>query len=127
MNGTMDQWSKNPDIVLSYLLGRRLSMDDLYEAFGVSKSTYYSQLDGGTLITPNSIVTVARNLGLNPIDLMLRFRIIDTEDLSDYLNASAAVYPWSAISDRTIGDVLREETTRPASADGDTADTGPIA
>jgi hypothetical protein len=78
-----DDSGKDPDLVLSYLLGRRLRAEELLEAFELTKSTYYERLQSGKLITADSLITAARNLGLNPMDLLVRYGLLTSHEVID--------------------------------------------
>jgi hypothetical protein len=45
------------------------------------RSTYYDQLDKGTLITADNLRTAASNLGINRAELLTRYRFIDPEEV----------------------------------------------
>ena len=70
---------KDPAVVLPYILGKKLGAEDLYAAFGLTKSTYYDNLAKGTLTTADRLIGAARHFGINPVDLLLRYGHI-TED-----------------------------------------------
>jgi hypothetical protein len=59
-------------VVLSYLVGRKLTVDDMLAAVERSGSTYCDRQAKGTLTTTDTLLTAAQNLGLNPVDLLLR-------------------------------------------------------
>ncbi|BBZ40127.1 hypothetical protein MCNS_31900 [Mycobacterium conspicuum] len=46
------------------------------------RSTFYDQLDKGTLITADNLCTAARNLGINRAELLTRYRFIDPEEIA---------------------------------------------
>jgi hypothetical protein len=92
--------TKQLDAVLSYLVGRRLSTREVYDALELSRSTYYEQRDQGRLITADNLISAARNLDLNPVDLLIRYGLIP---------ASAAVEYVEEISS-TLGVVTRTPT-----------------
>jgi hypothetical protein len=62
--------------VLSYLVGRQLRAAEIVEALGVSRSAYYLARDEGRLVTADNLIRLANALGLNPVDLMLRYGLI---------------------------------------------------
>jgi hypothetical protein len=64
------------DAVLGCLVGRRLSTRKICAALELSRSTYYEQRDQGRLITADNLITAARNLGLNPVDLLVRYGLV---------------------------------------------------
>jgi hypothetical protein len=48
----------------------------------MSRSTYYDQLEKGTLITADNLRTAAANLGINRAELLTRYRLIDPEEIT---------------------------------------------
>ncbi len=46
------------------------------------RSTYYDQLDKGTLITADNLRVAAANLGINRAELLTRYRFIDPEEVT---------------------------------------------
>jgi hypothetical protein len=92
--------TKQLDAVLGYLVGRRLSTREICAALELSRSTYYEQRDQGRLISADNLITAARNLDLNPVDLLVRY---------GQVTASAAVEYAEQISG-TSGLVTRTPT-----------------
>src|SRR6201995_1566533 len=66
--------------VLSYLTGRSLSREEIWTAMELPRSTYYDQLDKGTLITADNLRVAAANLGINRAELLTRYRFIQPEE-----------------------------------------------
>jgi hypothetical protein len=77
-----DDTGKDLATVLSYLAGRSLSREEIWTAMELPRSTYYDQLDKGTLITADNLHTVAANLGINRAELLTRYRFIDPEEVT---------------------------------------------
>jgi hypothetical protein len=71
-----DDSGKELATVLSYLTGRSLSREEIWTAMELPRSTYYDQLDKGTLITADNLCTAAANLGINRAELLTRYRFI---------------------------------------------------
>lgn len=69
--------------VLSYLVGRQLRAGEIVEALGVSRSAYYLARDEGRLVTADNLIRLAAALGLNPIDLMLRYGLVSENAVLD--------------------------------------------
>ncbi len=46
------------------------------------RSTYYDQLDKGTLITADNLRVAAANLGINRAELLTRYRFIEPEEVT---------------------------------------------
>ncbi len=81
----MSDSEKQLDAVLSYLAGRRLRMSEILDALEMSRSTYYLQRDEGRLITADNLIRVARNLGLNEVDLLARYDLVTIESATEYV------------------------------------------
>jgi hypothetical protein len=79
-----DGTTKQLDAVLGYLVGRRLSTREVCTALELSRSTYYEQRDQGRLITADNLITAARNLHLNPVDLLVRYELISARSVVEY-------------------------------------------
>jgi hypothetical protein len=77
-----DDSSKELATVLSYLAGRSLSREEIWTAMELPRSTYYDQLDKGTLITADNLRTAAANLGINRAELLTRYRFIHPEEVT---------------------------------------------
>jgi hypothetical protein len=75
-------------VVLSYLTGRKLTLEEVLAAVEMSRSTYYDRQAKGTLTNTDTLLTAARNLGLNPVDLLVRYGRLATSDVADYLEVS---------------------------------------
>jgi hypothetical protein len=91
-----DDSGKELATVLSYLAGRSLSREEIWTAMGLPRSTYYDQLDKGTLITADNLRTAAANLGINRAELLTRYRFIDPEEvtaLADEIRGGAQPAP----------------------------------
>lgn len=81
----MDDRDKDPTVVLPYLVGRPLSAPEIYEAFGYRKSAYYKAAHEGRLVSANNLIKVAKYFRLNPIDLQVRFGLIEPEAVNEYV------------------------------------------
>jgi hypothetical protein len=77
-----DDSGKELATVLSYLTGRSLSREEIWTAMELPRSTYYDQLDKGTLITADNLRTAAANLGINRAELLTRYRFIAPEEVT---------------------------------------------
>jgi hypothetical protein len=94
-----DDSGKELATVLSYLTGRSLSREEIWTAMELPRSTYYDQLDKGTLITADNLRTAAANLGINRAELLTRYRFIDPEEvtaLADEIRGGVQPLPVSA-------------------------------
>ena len=77
-----DDSGKELATVLSYLAGRSLSREEIWTAMQLPRSTYYDQLDKGTLITADNLRVAAANLGINRAELLTRYRFILPEEVT---------------------------------------------
>lgn len=85
----MDDREKDPAVVLPYLVGRPLAATEVYEAFGYRKSAYYKAVRERRLITADNLIRAAKYFGLNPLDLQIRFGLIQPEAVAEYVDARA--------------------------------------
>jgi secreted protein with Ig-like and vWFA domain len=77
-----DDSSKDLAAVLSYLTGRTLTKEQIWTALELPRSTYYDQLDKGTLISADNLSKAGANLGINRAELLTRYRFIDPEEVA---------------------------------------------
>jgi hypothetical protein len=77
-----DDSQKDLATVLSYMAGRRLSKEEIWKAMELPRSTYYDQLEKGTLITADNLRRVAASLGINRAELLTRYRLIQPEEVT---------------------------------------------
>lgn len=77
--------------MLPYLVGRPLAATEVYEAFGYRKSAYYKAVREGRLVTADSLLKAAKYLRLNPVDLLVRFGLIQHETVIEYLASTRAL------------------------------------
>ncbi|QFG11657.1 immunity repressor [Mycobacterium phage Guanica15] len=66
---------------LGFIVGRPLKQREILEALQMSKTRFYGQRDDGTLIRPDNLVRVARNLNINAVDLLTHFGLIADEEV----------------------------------------------
>jgi hypothetical protein len=76
-----DDSQKDLAAVLAYMAGRALSKEEIWKAMKLPRSTYYDQLEKGTLITADNPRKVAANLGINRAELLTRYRLIDPAEV----------------------------------------------
>jgi hypothetical protein len=82
-----DDRGKDLDAVLSGIIGRRLRVAETHQALGVPYTTYRDQRDSGRLISCDNLVTIARNLGVNEVELLIRYRLISPDAFEQYAYA----------------------------------------
>lgn len=76
-----DDSDKELSTVLSYLTGRTLSKEEIWVAMELPRSTYYDQVEKGTLINADNLRKAAANLGINRVELLARYRLIDPAEI----------------------------------------------
>jgi hypothetical protein len=72
---------------LPYLVGRPLAATEVYQAFGYRKSTYYNAARERRLITADNLIKVANYFGLNPVELQVRFGLIQPAAVIEYVES----------------------------------------
>jgi len=77
-----DDTGKDLAAVLSYLAGRTLSKEEIWTALELPRSTYYDQLEKGTLVSADNLSRAAANLGINRAELLTRYRFIHPEEIT---------------------------------------------
>jgi hypothetical protein len=109
-----DDTRKDLATVLSYLAGRSLSREEIWTAMELPRSTYYDQLDKGTLITAGNLCTAASNLGINRAELLTRYRFIDPEEVASLAEEFRGhSYPAPALTEVAV----KTSTKRPTIAE----------
>ncbi|KUI25926.1 hypothetical protein [Mycobacterium sp. GA-2829] len=101
---------KDLGLVLSYLTGRKLTLDEVLAAVGMSRSTYYDRLGKGTLTTTDTLLRAAKSLHLNPVDLLIRYGRIAPNDVADYLEGEE--HPFGLTTATSTTPVRQPERTR---------------
>lgn len=89
----VDDTDRELGAVVSYLVGRQLRTSEIIDAMGVSRSGYYLARDSGRLITADNLMNLAKSLGLNPIDLMVRFGLLTAETAIEYVESLETASP----------------------------------
>jgi hypothetical protein len=93
-----DDSGKELATVLSYLAGRSLSREEIWTAMELPRSTYYDQLDKGTLITADNLRVAAANLGINRAELLTRYRFIHPEEVTALAEEIRGGAPMNAVA-----------------------------
>jgi hypothetical protein len=87
----VDDSAKDPAVVLPYLVGRPLAATEVYEAFGYRKSAYYKAARESRLITADNLIKAAKYFGLNPVDLQVRYGLIEPESVAEYVESEPSL------------------------------------
>jgi transcriptional regulator with XRE-family HTH domain len=73
------------------------------KAMELPRSTYYAQLERGTLITADNLRKAATNLGINRAELLTRYRLIDPEEVRSLAEEIGGPHPLCVPPFRTGG------------------------
>ena len=104
--------------MLSYLAGRSLSREEIWTAMELPRSTYYDQLDKGTLITADNLRVAAANLGINRAELLTRYRFIEPDEvtaLAEDIRGGTQMHAVASGSVRTLQQPTKIAEWRPRS------------
>ncbi len=77
-----DDTGKDLAAVLSYLAGRTLSKEEIWTALELPRSTYYDQVEKGTLVSADNLSKAAANLGISRAELLTRYRFIHPDEVT---------------------------------------------
>lgn len=97
-------------VVLTYLLNRQVTIGELHEALGISRSTFERRSTADDFPNAEECRLIGLALGLNPLDLMARFGLIEPDDFEGFLNGPFA----TKVAERakTIDDVKKKSRVR---------------
>lgn len=102
---------KELDAVLIGMVGRRLTVGEIIDALELPSTTYYQQRTEKRLITAENLVRAARNLGINEVELLVAFNLIDPHAIEEYTEVR---YPGSFTEARRRGVTVAVARPRPA-------------
>ncbi len=105
-----DDSGKELATVLSYLAGRSLSREEIWTSMELPRSTYYDQLDKGTLITADNLRVAAANLGINRAELLTRYRFIDPDEVTALAEEIRGAAPLHAAAANGSVKTLKQPT-----------------
>jgi hypothetical protein len=88
-----DDSQKDLATVLSYMAGRTLSKEEIWKAMELPRSTFYDQVEKGTLINADNLRRAATNLGINRAELLTRYRLIDPEEVTSLAEDIGGPHP----------------------------------
>lgn len=87
-------------VALPYLANRRLSNDEIAEAFGLigadgrASSTFYERLKAGTLVADASaLIRAGRHLGVNPMRLLVEYDHLRTLEIVEFVQENLGLLP----------------------------------
>jgi hypothetical protein len=86
-----DDRDKDLDAVLTGMVGRRLTVAEVHSALGMPYTTYDAQRKEGRLVSCHNLLAAARKLGINEVELLIRYRIISPKAFERYAQDVFAV------------------------------------
>jgi hypothetical protein len=107
-----DDTGKDLGAVLSYLAGRTLNKEEIWTAMELRRSTYYDQLDKGTLLTADNLSRAAANLGINRAELLTRYRFLDPDEITSLAEEISALAGGSGSPTRVVQAKAPEKRTK---------------
>src|SRR3982074_2846326 len=96
-----DDSQKDLSAVLSYMTGRTLSKEEIWRALELPRSTYYDQLEKGTLVTADNLRKAPTTPGINQVELLIRYRLIDPEEIRSLVEEIGGSQPFALPPPRT--------------------------
>ncbi|SBS73440.1 conserved hypothetical protein [uncultured Mycobacterium sp.] len=72
------------EVLLSYLLNRRLKSSEVIGALGLSRSAFYDQKERGDLTRPNNLIAAAKYYGINPLHLLVHYGHVTPADVKGF-------------------------------------------
>lgn len=108
-----DDTNKDLATVLSYMAGRTLTKEEVWKAMELPRSTYYDQLEKGTLITADNLRRAAANLGINRAELLTRYRLIEPEEVASLAEQIAGLRRPLEFPPSRTGGITRTAVTIP--------------
>lgn len=70
--------------------GRMVSVEEMRKALGLKPSTYYDQVREGRLISLDNLTTLAQNLGINTVWLLVDCGLLDRESVEQYYDMAGS-------------------------------------
>lgn len=86
-----DENGRQLKALLDYLLDGDIDAKDIYDALGVSSSTYYRQIKDADYPDAEELRRVADRFGLSYPDLQVRFGLMSHQEVQRYFEAAGAV------------------------------------
>jgi hypothetical protein len=86
-----DENGRQLKALLDYLLDGEIDAKDLFDALSVSSSTYYRRIKEADYPNAEELRLVADRFGLSYPDLQIRFGLMSTQEVLQYIEAIGAV------------------------------------
>jgi hypothetical protein len=82
-----DENGKQLKALLDYLLDGEVEAKEIYDALGISSSTYYRRIKEDDYPNAEELRRVAERFGLSYPDLQVRFGLMSRQDLFSYVES----------------------------------------
>jgi hypothetical protein len=83
-----DENQRQLKVLLDYLLDGDIEAKDIYEALGISSSTYYRRIKEADYPNAEELRLVASRFRLSYPDLQVRFGLMTHEEVQSYVDAT---------------------------------------
>jgi hypothetical protein len=108
-----DENGRHLKALLDYMLDGRIGARQIYQALGISSSSYYRRIKEDDYPNAHELHTIAQRFGLSFTDLQVRLGFITAEELEFYLASAGLSIRGTERSDRQTGVVRRGRLTAP--------------
>jgi len=83
-----DENGRQLKALLEYLLDGDIEARDIYDALGISSSTYYRRIKDGDYPNAEELRLVAARFGLSYPDLQIRFGLMSRQEVWNYVEST---------------------------------------
>lgn len=80
-----DENGRGLQAVLNYLLDGTVPAKSIYTALGIARNTYHGRIDEADFPDAEECRLVAEAFDLNPVDLQMRFGLVQESHLQEFL------------------------------------------
>jgi hypothetical protein len=82
-----DENGRQLKVLLNYVLDGEVEAQEVYEALGISSSTYYRRIKDDDFPNAEELRQVADRFGLSYPDLQVRFGLMSREEVEQYIES----------------------------------------
>lgn len=97
-----DENGRQLKALLGYLLDGDVEAREIFDALGISSSTYYRRIKEADYPSAEDLRRVADRFRLSYVDLQIRFGLIGRNDIEHYLEGSSPVITAPTQTDRRL-------------------------
>lgn len=88
-----DENDREMQAVVGYLLNRTVPAKDIYGALGIARNTYHNRSREDSYPNAEECRLLAVAFDLNPVDLMIRFGLVEDRHVQEYLAGAVSPKP----------------------------------